>query len=202
MKRYAQSKSVFFAQLEVVFVLIAVTGCGLISTFAQDTFPEAKITKIATQTTDLIEVQITVPKDTFRRGDDIQLNYSVTNRSKKTVFLVVEADSYVIVEDLFILRLTQPVRGVYDHVIYDYDLIKILPQKTHKGKLIIKAKYYLENKDYDFSVAEIQAGFSYLFDKTNLEGCKQATYVRPCFFELYNKSKSLTLGNLVIEIKR
>ncbi len=76
----------------------------------------------------------------------------------------------------------EPVRGVYDHVVYDYDFIKILSEKTYKGKLIIKAKYYLENKDYNFSVAEIQVGFSYLFDMTNLKDCKQATYVRPCFW--------------------
>ncbi len=149
---------------------------------AQDASPDARITKIAAQTTDLIEVEVNVPKVTFRRGEDIPLNYSITNRSKKTVFLVTESDSPVMIEDLSILRVLEPVRGVYDHVVYDYDFIKILAEKTYKGKLIIKAKYYLENKDYGFAAAEIQVGFSYLFDMTNLKDCKQATYVRPCFW--------------------
>ncbi len=202
MKIYIQVKVVFYAKLTKMLMLIFVAGYGLTPSFAQDTLREATITKIETITTDSIEVQATVSSDTFRRGDDIPINYFVTNKSKKPVYWVIEPDSSVIVEDLSILRLIQPVRGVYDHVDYDYDLIKISPKKVYKGKLIIKSKYYLENKAYDFSVAKIQLGFSYLFDKSNLDGCKQVTYVRPCFFELYNKSKSLTLGNFVIEIKK
>ena len=135
-------------------------------------------------------------------GDDISLNYFVTNKSKKIVYLVIEPYSYVVVEDLSILRVVYPVSGIYDHEAFKYDLIKILPRKSYRGKLLIKAKHYLEDKNYDFSLARIQVGFSYLFDKSKLDGCTQATFVRPCFYELYVKSKSLTLGNLVVRIKK
>ena len=158
--------------------------------------------KITTETEDLIDIQVSVSASTFRRGDDIPLNYFVTNKSNKAVYLVVEPDSYVMVKDLSILRVISPVRGVSDHEAYDYDLIRILPKKSYKGKLLIKAKYYLEDKNYDFSITRIQVGFSYLFNKSNLNGCKQVTYVLPCFYELYTKSKSLTIGDLVIEMKK
>lgn len=201
MKIDIELKCARYVKLTKIFMLILSSACGLTSIFAQNTFPEAKITRIATTTTDLIEVQASVSADTFQRGDDIPIYYSVKNRSEKPVYLVTEPHSSVIVEDLSILRLIPPVRGVYDHVDYNYDLIKVSPHKVYRGKLLISSQHYLENKKYDFSIARIQVGFSYIFDRSGLEGCERATYVRPCFSELYNKSRSLILGNFVVEIK-
>lgn len=188
--------------LNWIVLLVILTTCGLTKTLAQETDPEAKVTKVMAETEDGIFFQASVSKSLFQRGDNIPINYLVQNKGKKTIYLVTEPSSSVLIEDLSILRLVQPVIGADDHLPYNYDLIKIPPKKSYKGNLLIKANIYLENKNYDFSITEIQVGFSYLFDKTNLEDCKQATWTRPCLYELYKKSKSLTLGNLVIEIKK
>jgi hypothetical protein len=194
-------KQVIFIYLQLlVAISCLITIIGLRFAYSQNT--DAKMTKLKVQTDDLITIEVTTLKNTLVRGDDIVINFRIANNNRKTIFLVSEPLQPIFINEDFIIELMKPVRPPDDHRVYDYDLIKISPKKVYKGKLLIKSKYYLENKAYDFSVAKIQIGFSYLFDKSNLDGCKQATYVRPCFFELYNKSKSLTLGNFVIEIKK
>jgi len=187
-----------YATWIILFVIL--TTCGLTKTLAQGTDPEAKVTKVMAETGDEVFFQASVSKTIFQRGDNIPINYQVLNRGKKTIYLVIEPLSVVKIENLSTLRIVQPVIGADDHLPYNYDLIKIPPKKSYKGNLLIKADVYLENKKYDFSITEIQVGFSYLFDKTNLEDCKQATWTRPCLYDLYKKSKSLTIGNLLIEI--
>jgi hypothetical protein len=185
-----------------ILLCIVLATYSLTNTLAQENDPEARVTKVIAETEDKIFFQATVSKTIFKRGDNIPINYQVQNKGKKTIYLVTEPTSNVLVEDLSILRIVQPVVGADDHLPYNYDLIKLPPKKNYKGSLLIKASVYLENKKYDFSITEIQVGFSYLFDKSNLDGCKQATWTRPCLYELYKKSKSLTLGNLLVEIKK
>ena len=188
-----------FLQLSVAIICL-ITVVGLKSVYSQNT--EAKIAKLSVQTDDLITIDVTTLKNALVRGDDIVIDYRITNKNRKTIFLVSEPSQPIFINEDFVIELMKPVRLPDDHRVYDYDLIKISPQKAYNGKLMIKSKYYLENKAYDFSVAEIQVGFSYLFDNTNLKDCKQATWTRPCLYELYERSKSLTLGNFVIEIKK
>lgn len=201
--KHFQSLKFIYLKLRLLLalMLLFLTFC-LDTAYSQNPKPEAKLTKLTAESEDLINFQVSVSKFNFKRGEDIILNYIITNKSKKnTVYLVNKPKSNVIVEDVAILRIIQPVERPSDHTVYDYDLIKILPQKSYKGKLTISAEFYLSNKDYSFEISEIQVGFSYLFDKTLLGDCKGALVARPCLTELYNKSKSLTLGNLVIEIK-
>jgi hypothetical protein len=187
--------------LNWIILFVFLTICGLTKVVAQDADPEARVTKVMAETEDKIFFQVSVSKSIFQRGDNIPINYVVQNKGNKIIYLVIEPHSLVNIENLSTLRIVQPVIGADDHLPYNYDLIKIQPNRSYKGQLLIKASVYLENKKYDFSITEIQVGFSYLFDKSNLDGCKQATWTRPCLYELYKKSKSLTIGNLLIEIK-
>ena len=88
------------------------------------------------------------------------------------------------------------------HDPYNYDLIRIPPGTAHRGKLVIKAKWFMSNEKYDFTVAGIRVGFSYLFDISNLKGCKQEKYPLPCLRTLFDRSNALTIGNLVVNTKR
>jgi hypothetical protein len=76
--------------------------------------------------------------------------------------------------------------------------MQIGPGKTYKGKLLIKAKELAANLKYNFEIVAIQASFSYLFNTSELKGCKEAHYTLPCLSEVYNRSKTLTIGNLVV----
>lgn len=204
MKKYDFNiRSICYKRLKVFVTLIfVITISELITIFAQTTYPEAKIAKMIVETKDLIVIQISISKNTFILGDNIPINYQITNKSNKVVYLVVEPSPQVFIDENYVLELVQPVTLPDDHMPYDYDLVKIPPQKTYKGNLSIDAKSYLSNKKYDFEIAKIRVGFSYLFDKSNLEGCKKVTFVRPCLKALYDKSKSLTIGNLIVEIKK
>lgn len=203
MRKISNLKIIFYTQTRTFSILIFVfIVSSSMSAFAQATYPEAKVRKMTIETEDLIVVQVSISKNIFRRGEDIPLNYLVTNKSNKAIYLVVEPSPQVFIDENYVIELLQPVKLPDDHVRFDYDLIKILPQKIYKGNLLFSAQSYLSNKKYDFEVAEIQVGFSYLFDKSNLEDCKEVTFVRPCLKELYDKSKSLTVGNLVFEIKK
>lgn len=42
---------------------------------------------------------------------------------------------------------------------------------------------------------------AYLFDISNLNGCNEAQNTLPCLNEIYNKSKPLRVGNLVVTRK-
>jgi hypothetical protein len=195
-------KEVCLKLVAVFGVVIILAFCGLLRISAQSANSDTKVTKITADTEDLISFQVSIPKTIFLRGEDILIKYQVTNKSNKTVYLVTEPSPNVLIEDISTMRVVEPVSGVDDHIPYNYDLITIKPQKTFSGQLLISAKYYIQNKNYNFGIAEIQVGFSYLFDKQNLDGCKEVTFVRPCLKELNDKSKSLTVGNLVIEIKK
>ena len=172
----------------------------LAATHAQ-TEPDAKVLRLSAETEDSVVFQVSVGKKIFAREEDIHVNYVVENRSRKNIYLVVEPSPKLIFPDTFTLELAQPVVGPDDHAPFDYDLIKILAGKSYRGKLLIRAKEIIANGKYDFEIAPIRAGFSYLFDISKLSGCKTAKYIRPCLTELYDKSKSLTIGNLVVERK-
>ena len=181
--------------------LAVVATICLWTTYAQ-THPDAKVPRVRAETEDSLTFEISVAKTTFAHGENIYVNYVVKNRGGKSAYLVVETSPKLLFRETWILELAEPVVLPDDHDPYDYDLIKILPGETFSGKLPIKAEQILANGKYNFEVAGIRAGFSYLFDISNLKGCKEAEYRLPCLKELYDKSKSLTIGTLVIDIKQ
>jgi hypothetical protein len=190
-------KFVVHCAIKYYFSWVSILFFGLGSAFGQMTTP---VTKIIATTADSIDFRISVAKAAFRRGDNITIDYAVTNMGNKPVYLVTEPSTNVKVESISILRLVQPVIGADDHLPYDYYLVRINPTRTYRGSLSLNSKYYLSDENYDFSTAQIQVGFSYLFDKSKLFGCDKTAHVLPCLLELSNKSKNLTIGNLMVEI--
>lgn len=179
-----------------VISFVSILCCAGISPAQQGT--DARISRVRAESTDSVSFQVEVAKTQFAEKEDIPLSYLVENHGAKNVYLVVEPSPNVIVKDIWILELTSPVHMPNAHDPFNYDLIKIAPGKSYQGKFVIKAEKMLNDANYNFESAAIQVGFSYLFDVSNLKNCKQAEYTLPCLSELYNKSKPLTVGNLVI----
>lgn len=99
--------------------------------------------------------------------EDIAVNYVVQNKSSRNVYLVTGQPSWRLrFKDSFVGELMDAVKGP-DHEQYDYDLIPILPGKSYRGNLLIKARERMANGKYNFETVTIQAGFSYLFDVSN-----------------------------------
>lgn len=187
--------------LLIKFVAIVAFAMVCLGTTDAQTHPDAKVFIVSSETEDSIAFQISVEKKAYGREEDIDLSYVVKNRSGKNVYLILGPSSQLEIKELWIVELLEPVKTPNAHERYDYDLVEILPGKSYKGKLLIKAKELAANPKYDFGVVAIQAGFSYLFDISNLKGCKEAEYSLPCLSEVYKRSKTLTIGNLVVKRK-
>ena len=183
-----------------VFIGLTFLLAFVVSVSAQD---DVKVSKIRGETEDSIVFEIFVSKTKIKRGEDITVNYLVKNQSKKTIYFVTNPSSPTVrSHDIGVLKIYSQVIYPDAHFEYNYDLIKISPNKTYKNKLIIKAETYLSDKKYGFEDAAIQADFSYLFDISKLDGCKEADYSLPCLNEVYQNSKTLTLGNIVVDIEK
>ena len=182
---------------------VAIVGFAMVclgTTIAQD-HPDATVTKVSAETDDSIVFQISVGKKNYSEQEDIAVNYLVQNKSRRSVYLVTAPSPLSRITEAFIVEFVDPIKGPDAHEQYDYELIKILPGKSHQGKLLIKAKVLIDNTKYNFETVAIRASFSYLFDVSNLGDCKEATYSLPCLREIYDKSKTLTAGNLLVKRK-
>lgn len=177
----------------IAVVFLGMTGISS----AQD----AKVVKISSTTDDGIEFQVSVKKSDITHGEDLRINYAVKNNNKKSVYLIIETLPIVRINSSGNLEIFEPVRMPDDHDPYNYEFVKIAPTKTHKGNFLVKSEIYVTNKKFAFDVnIEIQVGFSYLFDISSQKGCKEKDYQYHCLYDLYNESKSLKMGNLVIDI--
>ena len=185
-------------ELMIKFVAIAGLAMLFLATTAAQEHDDARVTKVRAETEDSIAFEVSVGKKIYDKQEDIAVNYVVQNNSRRTIYLVTGPSTRIRFIGTFVVYLIEPVKGPNSHEAYDYELIKILPGRSYNGKLYVRAKTLIENKEYDFGVVNIQTGFAYLFDISNLGGCKENPHTLPCLSEIYNKSKPLTVGNLVV----
>lgn len=185
-----------FCQIILLFSLFCLVKFNAI---ADD---NVNVKKISAETGDSILFQISIDKPSITRGEDIIINYNVTNKGSKDVYLLtIPPPLDVRTVDVGILEILSPIIYPDAHFRYTYNLIKIRPKKSYKGTLNISAKVYLTDKVYGFEDAEIKTNFSYLFEISGLRDCEKANYSLPCLSEVYKKAKTLTLGNLFLQIK-
>jgi hypothetical protein len=178
-------------KLALVVLVCAATVCG------QD-HPEAKLRRVTTETDDAIAFQISVRKFIYAENEDIDVDYVVQNNGRKTVYLVIEPVD-VRLTDEWMVELSDPVQLPDGHDRFLHKFVRIAPGKSYRGKRTITAKQLNDHPKYGFDVVEIRAKFSYLFDISDLEGCEQ--YGLPCLREVYDRSKAVTIGHLVVERK-
>jgi hypothetical protein len=172
---------------------------GLTSVKAQN---EATISKISVITADSVEFQVFGPSSAIK-GTDIRLDYVVLNKGSRPTYLVNDPlFSDFKIRENWIFQLIQPVAGPDDHQPFNYEFIKIRPRAEYRGKIVLSRDVISTSGLQNLSTATIRIGFSYLFDISAFRGCKEVTYRLPCLSDLYQKSKSLTIGDLVVEIKK
>ena len=160
---------------------------------------EAYLTRISCETDDSIVIEMSVRKKVYAENEDIDVYYTVRNKGKKTVYLVTKPSEEISIPDSWIAVLPAPIDSSNPHYPYLNKIDKIPADRSLTGKRTIKAKALNDHPKYGFDVVEIQAGFAYLFDITDLENCNDGgpnTYL--CKMELPNRSKIINLGNLVV----
>lgn len=161
---------------------------------------DARVLTASSETGDSIAFQISAEKKVYRSDEDISVNYTVKNNSGKTVYLITGPSSQLSIKDSLV-EILQPVKTPNAHERYDYHFIEILPGRSYKGKLLIEIKKLAAGSKYNWELVTIQASFSYLLDVSGLKGCEDAEYTLPCLSQVDKESKTLTLGNLVVERK-
>jgi hypothetical protein len=181
--------------------MIKVAALALaLATLTSNQFPkDAYLTRVSCETAESIVFEMSVTKKTYAADEDIDVNYVVRNKSRRTVYLVTKPSEEVRIPDTWIAVLPVPLDDPDPHYPYLNKLQKISPGKTFSGKRTIKAKTLEDHPKYAFDVVEIQAGFAYLFDITGLEDCdadSSRSYV--CKMEIPQRAQVLNLGTVVV----
>jgi len=178
--------------------------CGSLFTIsAQD---KVIVRTISSQTADLVTFKISMPQSSVGPDQNITVNYTVTNSSRKVAYLVLgPTPPPKVDEEKRFLTFQSPVKDQSEWNRYDNDLIKIRPGHSFSGKLVIKGSEVPRNPKSDFESWEIQVVFAYVFDpaRTDIDellACKDTTYSFPCLGKLDDVAKRLTVGNLVVEV--
>jgi hypothetical protein len=179
----------------MIKVAIAIIAFASV-TFAQ--YPkDVTVFRASAETADAVVFQISTRKKVYAPDENIDVRFLVQNKGKKTIYLVINPATQMRISESWIVELPDPVEGPDAHIPYRYRMIKILPGKSYNGKRTVEAKKLQEHKKYGFNVVEIQVGFAYLFDISQLTACDQ--YSLPCLSEVWEKGRIVKLGNLIVE---
>jgi hypothetical protein len=148
-----------------------------------------------------------VPKSSYAPHENITVNYTVTNNSKKVAYLVLAPKPGPNVdESTRTVLIPSPVKDQSEWNRYDNTLVRILPGRSSSGKLVIEGSTVPVNPKSEAESWEIRGVFAYVFDPakadiSELLQCKDTSYSYPCLGKLYELAKLVTLGGLVVEVR-
>lgn len=190
----------------LLFSVALLVVCGSFLTASAQ--GKVNVSTVSSQTADLITFKIYGPKSSYGPKQNITVNYTVTNSSRKVAYLVLEPTPRTKVDEKErFLTIASPVKDQSEWNRYDNDLIRILPGHSFSGKLVINGTEVPSNPGSAFESWELQVVFSYVFapaksdiDQLLLE-CKDTTYSYPCLGKLDEVARHLTVGNLVVEVR-
>ncbi len=158
----------------------------------------ALVTKVTTETADQIVFQISVTNVDFRFTDDKLIRYSVTNNSRKPIYLIAATSERTIkVKDTSVLEIASPIVYPDAHLSFGYSFVEVKPGRSQHGNYTIPAERF-SSSDYNFEEAGIRWIFAYLLDLTDLRDCAKADYSLPCLTTVYERAKTVQVGDLRI----
>lgn len=122
--------------LRTWFFCVVLPACVSIGTAtAQE---KVNIRTISSQTTDAVAFKMSVPQSSYGPSQNIVIDYTVTNNSKKVAYLVLEHQPQTNVDEKNrSLKIESPVKYQEEWNRYDNDLIRLLPRRSFSGKLVI-----------------------------------------------------------------
>ncbi len=191
--------------LKAWFCCVVLPACVSFATASAQ--EKVNIQTISSETRDAVAFKISVPQNSYGPTQNVVIDYTVTNKSKKVVYLVLEPQPQTKVDEKNrSLKIESPVKYQEEWNRYDNDLIRLLPRRSFSGKLVIAGTQIPVNPKSDAESWEIQVVFGYVFDpakadRDELLACKDTSYSFPCLGKLYYIAKILTVGNMVVEIR-
>lgn len=177
--------------------LAAITIACAATAFGQSA-QGVRVLRVSSETADAISFQVSTRKGLYAENENIDVYYVVQNKSRKTVYLITNPATELRIPDSWIVELPDPIDFPDAHYPYRYRMIKLPPGKSYRGKRTIEAKKLNDHPKYGFNVVDIQIGFAYLFDITDLHEWR---YSLPCLSKVYEEARIVKLGNLVVERK-
>lgn len=123
---------------------------------------DGMVKRAAAETNDGLHFSLWVKNQIVKLEEDTILYYEVTNRSSRTVYLVLETPPQIIIEGRTIL-VASPIPTPVGHGEYNYNFIKIERGKNYSGEFKIQGGKYGEEREWD-----IEVGFGYVTDVTGL----------------------------------
>jgi hypothetical protein len=168
---------------------------------------KVNVRTISSQTADAVTFKISVPQSSYAPNQNIIINYTVTNNSKKVAYLVLEPQPQTNVDEQNrFLKIASPIKFQEEWNKYDNDLVRLAPGRSSSGKLVIAGTQVPVNPKSDAESWEIQVVFGYVFDPAKADidellQCKDTSYSLPCLGKLNDIAKLLTVGNMVVEVR-
>jgi len=168
---------------------------------------KVNVRTIGSQTADAVEFKISVSQSSYAANQNIVINYTVTNNNKKVAYLVLEPQPQTNVDEKNrFLKIESPVKYQEEWNRFDNNLIRLAPEQSFSGKLVIAGTQIPVNPKSDAESWEIQVVFGYVFDPAKgdideLLACKDTRYSFPCLGKLNDIAKILTVGNMVVEVR-
>ena len=168
---------------------------------------QVNIRTIRSETADAVAFNISVPQSSYAPNQNIVINYTVANNSKKVAYLVLEPQPRTNVDEKNrFLGIESPVKSQDEWNRYDNELIRLAPGRSFSGKLVIPGNKIPINPRSDWESWQIQVVFGYVFDpaKADIEelfACKDTWYSYPCLGKLNEIAKILAVGNMVGEVR-
>src|SRR5262245_12262510 len=122
--------------------MIKLTALALtIAALTFSDFPkDAHLTRISCETSDSIVFEISTRKKIYAANENIDVYYTVRNKSRKPVYLVTNPSEEVYIPETWIAVLRAPVDYMDPHDPYRNKIQKISVGKSLSGKRTIKAK--------------------------------------------------------------
>lgn len=149
-----------------------------------------------------LKFEVSLPKSKIRRGSDIELDFKISNQSRKSVIFLDSLDPVKMqIVDLGEIRIFSAFQYVDDHYPVRYKFQSVKPGRNFRGKIIVPAKLYLEDKKYSYEDAAFYVDFAYIIAKKPPIECEQIEWPRPCLYEVAKLKHEISVGELRVLIE-
>ena len=146
-------------------------------------------------------------KSSYGPNQNIVVDYTVANSSKKVAYLVLEPQPQTNVDEKNrFLRIESPVKYQEEWNRYYNDLNRLAPGRSFSGKLVIPRNSDSRKSKVGCGELADSGGVRLRLrpakaDIDELLACKDTSYSFPCLGKLNDIAKIVAVGNMVVEIR-
>jgi len=177
------------------FFLVA---CALLSIFGTFASAQNYAERASVTTGSGIVVKAWLDRSVVRLGEDIVVNFSLMNGSKRKIHVVSEQEPRYFVDTSEIVVL-QPIPRYSVDFVYNFRFSTLPHGSVFKGKYVLPASLYKTDGLWSVSV-----GLAYVFDKDGLERARTTNNEDPLYLNglLRHRAIGIQIGDLHIVVQK